>query len=470
MNARRWNLLTVAALLLTAWGWANAAPDHSISALAPGCTVEQLEQEWNLIQAAKQADQEITEEMYAPYYALFGRLYPERGLEGSGRGEGDNLDQGYDRCPGLVINQTFPMTWVDYGQTYNYGNDCRRPNCRDGKDIVYQFNVTQRDSIIISTCGSTFDTWLCVYQDVCCSSTPLFSNDDNWDICGAHTMLSGVAACFDPGTYYIVLDGYGRSAYGHYALSINGLGNACIPPIQPVDCPPEWPRHFEDGIDDEPCGEGNMFLECPAGLCGAVDGLGDIDVFDFSIDQCSVVTLTVYGNDTPGHHGFTEGLDPYVILYNSVCEDALYTNFDYNDADHTGDVLSDDARIVTLCLRYGEYHVEVGGQNETDGPYEFWFDCVPCGNPEPLDITYHYEVPGCAVQLTWPSSGSNFIYYVWRYEDVDGSGFWQQIATTPNLFYCDTYESEWTVIYAVFDNPCGEPSGGPQLRGNTQGR
>ena len=426
--------LSIAVMAGATLAWADQVP------ISP-----QLEALWNEIQQLKQQDSEISADLYQRYFELEQQLYPERFARGGDRG----LDQGMDGCPGYPIVQPEGLfDWVDYGQTYNYNNDCTIPACRTGRDVVYSLTVTAQDSLQITTCGSGFDTYLCIYSGVCCQSGSLvFSNDDS-DICGTGSLRSGIRGCFVPGDYFIVVDGFNQTAQGHYQLNIQSLTGGQCGQNPELECPPDFLQHVE-GPDEGVCEYGTS-MECPARFCGAVDGLGDLDVYNFVLTECTIVILSAWGNDTPGHSGSGHGLDPILNLYTTECESPIYTNDDVigNPPDLTGH----DSRIITLCLRPATYWVELGG-DETNGLYEFAYDCEPCGEQQPVAGVSRDDSNPNGPCLSW-SGDAGFTYYVWR--SISG-GPWALLATTPNTTYCDSTNPQ-SPQYLVFDDPCGSPS------------
>ncbi len=418
----------------------------------------QFESAWQDIQAAKANGTEITEEMYQRYFELEAQVYPERRVN---EREG-NLDQGFDACPGLLITPlTDPMDWVDYGQTYNYTDNCTSPRCRQGKDIVFRLEVAVEDRYVISTCASGFDTWLCLYNTTCCTGAPILQNDDNPAVCGPRTVRAAINACLTAGTYYIVLDGFNRAAQGHYQLRISSDVGGCTP-TNPPECPPSNSRHVERFESEAACEAGDT-ITCPARICGDIGQLGDIDAFYFVINQCAIVTLSAFANASPGSYAFGDGLNPYLQLWPSPdCEAVVDENYNFNNADGQNQIYGTDSRIITQCLRPGGYWVELGGGSGevgATGPYEFWFDCTPCPPPVPISPSQTYDFEDETVCLDWPDGAPGTTFYVWR-RVCDGceENCWTQIATPHVSQYCDELNMEFEVLYVVYANPCGFPT------------
>ncbi len=404
----------------------------------------QLLQLWNQISQLKQSNSEIPAELYEQFFSLEQQLYPERVSRERG------LDQGMDGCPGYLIEQPEQglFDWVDYGQTYNLNNDCTFPQCRTGRDVIYQLNITQQDSLQITTCGSGFDTYLCIFAGACCGvgTQPTYSNDDS-PICGPNSVRSAIRGCFQPGLYYIVVDGFNGTAQGHYQLNIQSLTGGTCGQNPELECPPDYVQHVELG--DEGVCELGTTISCPARYCGVIGGLGDLDIFTFALESCARVTLSVWGNDTPGHSSSGHGLNPLLNLYTAGCESPIYTND--NVSGNPPDITGNDSRIVTLCLRPSTYWVEIGG-NVTVGLYEFGYDCEFCEPSAPLGgVLRDNPGPGC---LSWAAQPGSPTYYVWRL--IPGES-WELIATIPETTYCDHSGNADTAQYQVFTDPCGVP-------------
>ena len=406
-------------------------------------SLRELNELWSQIQQLKQSDAAISDELYQQFFEAEQMVFPERISEGRERG----LDQGMDGCPGALIVQPEPgpMDWVDYGQTYNYYNDCGFPICRPGRDVVYHIQVTYEDSLQITTCGSGFDTWLCIYGGSCCEQGALLHSNDDSDICGPNSLRSGIRACFAPGDYYVVVDGFNATAQGHYQLNVQSLTSGGCGQNPEIVCPPDYLQHEEGPSDEQVC-EFGTFINCPARYCGVIGGLGDLDVYYFTLEECNIVTLSVWGNDTPGHSGSGHGLDPIVNLYTTGCESPIYTNDDVigNPPDITGH----DSRLITLCLRPATYWVEVGG-DETTGLYEFGYDCDPCDPAAPIS-----GVGREGDCITWPAQDGVTTYYVWL--SLSG-GPWNLVSTTSGTSYCDDSGDLDLSQYVVFGDPCGQP-------------
>lgn len=166
---------------------------------------------------------DVPEALYDFFFKYEALVQPELNPE---RTEGRNvLDEFADLCPGTVIEgpDGGDLTVTSYGQTNNATNNCTYPNCRFGKDVVVQLEVQSSNFIRVTTTGSRFDTYLCLYEAGCCGelgSTKIVENNNNPGLCDGQLLAAGFQTCVDPGTYWLVLDGAGVAARGSYALTI----------------------------------------------------------------------------------------------------------------------------------------------------------------------------------------------------------------------------------------------------------
>ena len=101
---------------------------------------------------------------------------------------------------------------VFHGTTVGLANDSSG-SCGGGSapDAAFGLVLTARSHVVASTEGSGFDTVVYVRQDSC-TGTERLCNDD------AIGLQSRVEGDLDPGTYYIVVDGFGGS--GEYFLDV----------------------------------------------------------------------------------------------------------------------------------------------------------------------------------------------------------------------------------------------------------
>ncbi len=113
--------------------------------------------------------------------------------------------------------------------SYNYG--------AGAPDIVYSFNLTQPTNLFINLCGATFDSVLYLRTNPSDPNTTLALDDDS-DYCqktnppGSSSFVTGI---LQPGTYYVIVDGYGPGDYGPFTLCLNTFNPTCS--LTPIAAP-----------------------------------------------------------------------------------------------------------------------------------------------------------------------------------------------------------------------------------------
>jgi hypothetical protein len=350
-------------------------------------------------------NQDTPEEIEARYFELERLLYPER----QARIPDNYLDQGSTTWPGDTLWQpeigSDTLTLFDWGTTNEFSNDCPYfwqgdSGCGRGPDVFYTLMITRQDCVKISTCGTHFDTRLCVYKEdplvpgyECCQHSYLYARvDSSVGICDDTDRISSravLAKCFLPGEYHIVLDGQSSTSDGSYVLEIEFFDNDCITPEPKPECPKPFKDHMESaGFDEEPCGFTTLVPGCPQGYCGIIDGPGDLDVFQITIEECYGLRASLWADATenaPGGTGYDEGLDGSLKLYMTTCEALISKNDDIGTAGIPPVFIGGDAPEGTDSqISYDRavpgttYYFVVGGEDGTTGPYEFLIECYNC--------------------------------------------------------------------------------------------
>lgn len=345
------------------------------------------DQLWAVFQQIRDLDaagHEVPADLYNRYYELDRIVNPSQ-YEWE-RTPGNPLDQLTDYCDQAP-------TWVgpDEGMTYfnatngvtssAFHNDCTYLNggaagCRLGKDVFMKLEVRFRDSVTVSTCGSAFDTYLCIFTDGCCA-TPFAQNNNNSLICGVATTLNAaISRCFDPGMYWICLDGSSGTAFGDWRISVQFHGNSCIYEEPEPECPDDYAIHEETFT--EGCSEYSNDIHCGQGYCGQIDALGDLDVYSLVVSDCErSVTVSVFADDTPGRTGFEGGLNSFLRVWPATCEAPLMVNDNFNGNVDIGQPGGTDSQL-TIDLVPGTYFFEVSGAAATSGPYEIFVQPCDC--------------------------------------------------------------------------------------------
>ncbi|MEZ5047709.1 MAG: GEVED domain-containing protein [Chitinophagaceae bacterium] len=121
-----------------------------------------------------------------------------------------------------------PCFQLPYSQTlindsiHCFSNSYTGNSNQTSADVWHSFTLTYADTIQLSHCASTFDTYLHLLNS---NGTPLVSNDDNGPLCSG--TRASIETALAPGTYYIVSEGYGNAS-GSITLQVNKKTNCAI--------------------------------------------------------------------------------------------------------------------------------------------------------------------------------------------------------------------------------------------------
>ena len=133
-----------------------------------------------------------------------------------------------DQCAGAIVIPSLPYTAPPASTTY------ARPDflaciSTAQRDIYYVFTPsTTYNSVTISLCGSSFDTFLSLASGSCAGLSCLDTNDDS--DCGAQSTLRDKTLVAGT-TYYIIVAGYSSDHFGSVSLTITGIPlNSCATP------------------------------------------------------------------------------------------------------------------------------------------------------------------------------------------------------------------------------------------------
>ena len=129
-----------------------------------------------------------------------------------------------DKCEGAVIVDTLPFSYISSTMYALPDLACSGTN----RDIFFRFTPSLAyQNVQISLCGSGFDTVLYLATGACDSLSCIASND-NSDVCGLQSMLSGLMVTRGV-TYFIVVSGASSADVGSVSLSITGsTATGCI--------------------------------------------------------------------------------------------------------------------------------------------------------------------------------------------------------------------------------------------------
>ena len=103
------------------------------------------------------------------------------------------------------------FTYTDSRNNSGYGNDYGQPS----DDIFYKFTVQGTTQITVTTCNSSFDTYLWLLD---AAGNEVTHDDDNGPACSGLT--ASIGTTIQPGTYYIVAEGWSSNT-GIINLSVN---------------------------------------------------------------------------------------------------------------------------------------------------------------------------------------------------------------------------------------------------------
>ena len=106
------------------------------------------------------------------------------------------------------------------GTTTGFANDFMNGFSAGSPDVVYQLNVIETVDISFSLCGgATWDTYLMLLSGDCME---ILAFDDDGCATGLQSLIEGT---IDPGVYKIVVDGFGTTNSGDYALEITATAS-----------------------------------------------------------------------------------------------------------------------------------------------------------------------------------------------------------------------------------------------------
>lgn len=199
-----------------------------------------------------------------------------------------------------------PGVWS--GSTCGEGNDCDQ---RASTEVIYEVTIPQSGlNWNFTTCDAVtdFDSYL-ILMSACCGGTTIASNDDNCSLAGHGLNSTFASGILDAGLYYLVLEAFGGSECGNYALSIQP-DLRCVPCevgdlIEIVEDPSDTTYYLTDpngGCNSSPDQFGNInFNQTVCGLGFFYDGPGgadyrDTDWYSFTVAQAETVTVTYWSD------------------------------------------------------------------------------------------------------------------------------------------------------------------------------
>jgi cysteine-rich repeat protein len=123
-----------------------------------------------------------------------------------------------DACTGAI---DISAGGVFSGSTAMAANDhtytCT-PAAAGGRDVWYTFTLTQREIVYLDTVdGNTWDSVIQLRQGTCAGAASVACADDSCRTYSGGTR-SQLIRVLDPGTYYVIVDGWNAASWGNFAL------------------------------------------------------------------------------------------------------------------------------------------------------------------------------------------------------------------------------------------------------------
>ncbi len=301
------------------------------------------------------------------------------------------LDQGNDNCPATVIGG---LPYTDSGTTAGRANNWNTAaSCAGGgggsnaPDVIYSYTPGAIENVVISTCGSGFNTLLELRANGGCPGVTQMSCADAG--CGGDaelrvTLMSGL-------TYYIIVDGYGTQS-GNYTLTVAQMCNITAQAGDLAECAETVDSsHARLDCNGGPCNvayngtASYTYLSCGQTYFGhsftytrAGAPFGDTDWYRFTVSEACTVKITVYAE-------FPSAVSAGAIL--TTCTYHTYTLPGYTCTPY----------VLTF-------------PNVLPGEWEFTFaPWDAAGIPNPLDYRVRLDcipMSGCRIDTTLNAPGT----------------------------------------------------------------
>ncbi len=121
------------------------------------------------------------------------------------------------------------------GLTDNYNETADGiPYGSGAPDTIFSFILTQTTSLFINLCGSDYNSVIYLRTNPNDPATTLNLDNDS-DFCDTPTGSSLVTGNLAPGTYYVIVDGYGSGDYGTFSLCLTPFSPTCS--LTPIATP-----------------------------------------------------------------------------------------------------------------------------------------------------------------------------------------------------------------------------------------
>jgi cysteine-rich repeat protein len=213
-----------------------------------------------------------------------------------------------------------------------------------GNDVVYRLDIVSRSAVTLDTDGATWDTVLHLHSGTTCPGTEVACNDD----IGGGNMASRITTTLDPGTYWVVVDGYTAATAGAFTLhvTVRPAGDEC------ADAIPLTLTAGRTTVTGSTAGYTPSTASCPAG-----DTANDV-WYVFRLTQREQVFINTYGSAFDTQLGLLTGCG----MMATTCED-----------DDCG--VNQDQIVRTLAA--GTYYILLDGYGSASGAYTLNVEHLP---------------------------------------------------------------------------------------------
>ncbi len=188
-----------------------------------------------------------------------------------------------DQCPGYYISA---LPYVTTGSTATAINNYNNCIGSTSQDVVYTLLATScaRD-IVVSLCGSSYDTALEVRYGGACPGTTQAACNDDYPGCGLQSQVSFTTL---PNTvYYIIVHGYANNS-GAFNISVTGAASDPIPPNN--SCAGSTIiSNLPYNTSGTTCGAANNYNDCIGAASPEV-------LYTYTSPICQTVTVSLCGS------------------------------------------------------------------------------------------------------------------------------------------------------------------------------
>jgi hypothetical protein len=251
-----------------------------------------------------------------------------------------------DTCEGTVptLSASGTYEFETCGATDDYGASCGAG--AGSPDVVYRLQLDQRSEVELEVTDAMHDTVLHLYSgDSCPGDDERACNDDGAGL-DAHARIVTV---LDPGTWWLVVDGYDTDNLGAGTLSAS-----IAPPHD--DCGGAEPLDLDSGRTVVQGSTTQATDSLPS--CG---NSGDV-WYEFELDRREMVFVHTYGS----------GFDTRLGMRDGSCGASTTPCAD--------DSCSTAQSELVRNLDAGTYYLVVDGHNGSDGEFTLTLEHLPLGN------------------------------------------------------------------------------------------